>query len=139
MKDTRGRERWEDGLPEVPNRVLVRAFDYLAAAAFGTVASVAASFIVPVSWHLLIAMLMGMVVGAISTLPLLAVFSWILGGFELLVLSMQAGMLAGMVGAMTGPGSFRDTAFEGLLVGLLVQSLIHAADHALAGEVTRDG
>ncbi|MDX1647702.1 MAG: hypothetical protein R3304_11210, partial [Longimicrobiales bacterium] len=92
---------------------------------------------VPSDFHFLAQMLMGMVLGAVSTLPLVALFSWLAGGFEILVLSMQAGMLAGMTGAMTGSASPGGAAFEGLLVGLIVQLLLHALDRTLGGEVAR--
>lgn len=125
-------------LPKVEHAILLRAFDYVAAAALGVVAATAAEALVPSPPHVLVEMLLGMVVGALSALPLLALFSWILGGFEIVVLSMQVGMLAGMMGAMTTSTSFRDVAFEGLIVGLLVQLLIHGVDRSMGGEVRRE-
>ena len=117
--------------------MLLRVFDYVAAAAFGAVAAAVAWAVVPSDLHFLVQMLMGMVVGATSTLPLVALFSWLAGGFEILVLSMQAGMLAGMTGSMTGSPSLGGAAFEGLLVGLIVQLVLHALDRTLGGEVSR--
>lgn len=133
------RDSMADGaLPQVENAVLLRAFDYVAAAALGVVAASAAWALVPAPPHMLVEMLLGMVVGALSALPLLAVFSWILGGFEIVVLSMQVGMVAGMMGAMTTSSSLGEVAFEGLMAGLLVQFLIHAVDRSMEGEVPRD-
>lgn len=128
----------DGALPKVEHAVLIRGFDYVAAAALGVVAATTAEVLVPSPPHVLVEMLLGMVVGALSALPLLALFSWILGGFEIVVLSMQVGMLAGMMGAMTTSTSFRDVAFEGLIVGLLVQLLIHGVDRSMGGEVRRE-
>lgn len=128
----------DGALPKVEHAVLLRAFDYVAAAALGVVAATATEALVPSPPHVLVEMLLGMMVGALSALPLLALFSWILGGFEIVVLSMQVGMLAGMMGAMTTSTSFRDVAFEGLIVGLLVQLLIHGVDRSMGGEVRRE-
>lgn len=128
----------DGALPQVEHAAVLRAFDYVAAAALGVVAATAAEVLVPSPPHMLVEMLLGMVVGALSALPLLALFSWILGGFEIVVLSMQVGMLAGMMGSMTTSTSFRDVAFEGLIVGLLVQLLIHGVDRSMGGEVRRE-
>ncbi len=129
----------DGAVPQVENAAFLRAFDYVAAAALGVVAASAAWALVPAPPNILVEMLLGMVVGALSTLPLLAVFSWILGGFEIVVLSMQVGMAAGMMGAMTTSSSLGEVAFEGLMVGLLVQFLIHAVDRSMGGEVRSDG
>ena len=129
----------QNAVPRVEHAALVRGFDYVAAGAFGAAASVLAAWIVPDTLHLLVEMALGMAVGMVAILPLLAFFSWLLGGFEIVVLSFQAGMVAGMVGAMTTSTAVEDIAFEGLLVGLLVQLLIHAVDRSVGGEVSRDG
>ena len=123
----------------VPHAALLRAFDYLAAAVFGATGGVAAWTIVPSFPPMMVEMLMGMVVGMLAAVPLLALFSWVLGGFQILVVSMQAGMFSGMVGSMTASTALPDVAFEGLLVGLIIQLLVHTADRTVAGEVDLDG
>lgn len=128
----------EKGWPKAPHGAWVRAFDYVAAASFGAAAATVAWAVVPASLPGLLEMGAGMAVGALSALPLLALFSWILGGFEIIVLAMQAGMLAGMVGVMTGSPTPSDVAFEGVLVGLLVQLVLHGLDRSLGGEVPGD-
>jgi len=123
----------------VPHAALLRAFDYLAAAAFGAAGAAAAWWIVPTLPSVILEMFLGMLVGMVSALPLLGILSWVLGGFEIVVLSMQVGMFAGMLGAMTTSSATSDVAFEGMLVGLLVQLLVHAVDRSLGGEVGDDG
>lgn len=125
--------------PTVPHARLLRAFDYLAAAAFGAAGAVVAWLVVPAALPAILEMLLGMLAGMIAALPLLAIFSWLLGGFEIVVVSLQAGMLAGMVGSMTSSTALGDVAFEGMLVGLIVQLLLHGVDRAMGGEVTRGG
>lgn len=124
------------GLKWVPPASLLRAFDYLAAACFGVAAAVASWALVPSALPWGAEMLLGMVVGVVSALPLLALFSWLLGGFEIVVLSAQVGMFAGMVGVMTNSSTAVDVAFEGILVGVLIQILIHTLDRSLGGEVS---
>ncbi|MDH3208304.1 MAG: hypothetical protein OEO79_17010 [Gemmatimonadota bacterium] len=120
---------------QVRHAVLLRAFDYLAAILFGGAAAMAAWLAIPASYPMASEMLLGMVVGIVAALPLLGFFSWLLGGFEILVLSMQVGMFAGMVGAMTTSTDLGDVAFEGALVGVMVQLLVHVVDRSLGGEV----
>ncbi len=122
-------------LPQVKHATLLRAFDYLAAASFGALGAFAAWWLVPGSLPALLEMGLGMTVGVVSAVPLLGVFSWLLGGFEIIVLSMQVGMFSGMLGVMTTSADAGDVAFEGVLVGLLVQLLVHAVDRSLGGEV----
>lgn len=118
---------------------MLRAFDYLAAGAFGAAGAGVAWLVVPSTPLAVVDMLLGMVVGMIAAVPLLGLFSWILGGFEVVVVSLQAGMFSGMVGAMTASETIRDVVLEGLLVGLIVQLLVHAADRIVGGEVDLDG
>lgn len=125
----------DDTLSRALHPGLVRAFDYVAAASFGAVGALAAWAVVPASQPMVVEMLLGMGMGVVTALPLLALFLWILGGFEIVILSMQVGMFAGMVGAMTTSLGLGDVAFEGVLVGLIVQSIIHAMDRSLAGDV----
>lgn len=127
-------ERW----PTATHGAWVRAFDYVAAASFGAVAATVAWAVVPASLPGLLEMGVGMAVGALVVVPLLGLFSWMLGGFEILVLAVQAGMFAGMVGVMTDGATPSDVAFEGVLVGLLVQLLLHGVDRSLGGEVPDD-
>ena len=70
-----------------------------------------------------------------SAFPLLGLFSFFLGGFEILVMSMQIGMIAGMVGVMIGGGAAQ-AAVAGGMTGLAIQLLLHLADRSLHGEVS---
>ncbi|MCH7533144.1 MAG: hypothetical protein IIB36_15515 [Gemmatimonadetes bacterium] len=116
--------------------VAIRAFDYSAAVSFGAVAALASSFLVPDLLPTPFALLAGMVIGMASAFPLLGLFSWLLGGFEILMMSMQIGMLAGMLGVMTDSQGPARVALVGALTGLAVQLLLHVADGALHGEVS---
>ena len=124
--------------PVREHAVVIRAFDYLAACAFGGAAAVGAWQLVPDGVGAVPGMLLGMLVGVVAVVPVLLVLSSILGGFELIVLSMQVGMLAGMTGSMTSSAQWLGVAGEGSIVGLLVQILLHAVDRSLSGEVQRD-
>ena len=116
--------------------VAIRAFDYSAAVSFGAVAALASSFLVPDLLPTPFALLAGMVIGMASAFPLLGLFSWLLGGFQILMMSMQIGMLAGMLGVMTDSQGPARVALVGALTGLAVQLLLHVADGALHGEVS---
>lgn len=117
---------------------LLRAFDYGAATCFGAAAAIGSWALVPSALPVVAQMLLGMVAGVGTALPALGLASWLLGGFEILVLFTQVGMVAGMVGAMTASDTTGDVAFEGMIVGLLVQLLLHLVDRSLRGEVSRD-
>lgn len=121
-------------MPRAEHRVAVRAYDYLAALSFGAVASLAAWWIVPDGLPGIVAMLLGMLAGVVAAVPLFALFSWILNGFEIIVLSMQVGMVAGMGGSMIAGGA-GEVVVAGAAVGVLVQLLLHALDRAQHGEV----
>lgn len=122
--------------PRLKQAVLLRAFDYGSAVCFGAAGALLSWFVVPTSLPLPSEMVLGMVLGVAGALPFLAILSWILGGFEIIILSMQVGMFAGMVGAMTTSTAVLDVAAEGAMVGLLIQILLHTADRSLGGEVS---
>lgn len=119
--------------------MMIRAFDYGASVCFGVVSALAAWIAVPEALATPLDVVLGMGVGLVAALPPLALFTWVLGGFEIVVLAMQVGMFAGMVGVMTSSTSALDVAGEGAMVGLLVQLLLHAVDRSLGGEVRLDG
>jgi len=121
--------------PTSPYAVAIRAFDYAAACMFGAAAALAAWQVVPDSMGVLPGMLLGMIAGIMASVPVLLVLTSILGGFELIVLSMQVGMFAGMTGAMTSSVQWSGVAGQGVIVGLLVQMLLHVADRSLSGDV----
>lgn len=121
--------------PIPDHAVAIRAFDYLAACAFGVVAALAAWQVVPDSIGVMPSMLLGMIAGVVTAIPVLLVLASILGGFELIILSMQVGMFAGMTGAMTSSIRWADIAWQGAIVGLLIQVLLHVTDRSLRGEV----
>jgi hypothetical protein len=113
----------------------VRAYDTFAALCFGAAAAVAAWLVVPNGVVMPLAMVLGMTVGFLSAFPLLAVFTYILGGFEIIVMSMQIGMVAGMVGVMSGGDGWMAVATVGALVGATVHALLYLTDRILHGEV----
>ena len=125
--------------------VAIRAFDYVAAVAFGVVAAAGAWLITPGGLPMPLAMLVGMLVGSVCALPVLGVFTKLLGGFEIVVMSLQIGMIAGMVGGMAvGDGvlgswaaasGLTGVAAMGASVGVVVQVLLHVTDLRSRGEV----
>ena len=125
-----------------PERAIaIRAFDYFAALSFGAVAALSSWYLIPDSLPSPLAMIAGMGVGMVSALPLLGLFMFLLGGFEIIVMSMQIGMLAGMIGIMTGVLTDGEVVapvvMAGAMTGLTIQVLLHATDHTLHGEVSR--
>jgi hypothetical protein len=117
--------------------VAIEAYDYFAAVTFGVTAALSASFLVPGPLPTPLAMLAGMGVGLVSAFPLLGLFSYLLGGFEIVVMSMQIGMLAGMVGVMMAEDGVTQIILAGAITGLVIQGLLDAANRALRGEVIR--
>lgn len=115
--------------------VYLGLFDYLAAVIYGVTAICTAHYIVPSEWPMFAAMALAMFVGMLSTFPLLAIFSITLGGFEVLMMSMQIGMLAGMVGVMLTSASVAELSVYGAIAGVLVQFLLHMMNVRLRGEV----
>ncbi len=113
----------------------IGAFDYFAALSFGVVAALAAWLVVADRLPMPVAMPAGMVIGVVAALPLFGLFSFLLGGFEIIVMSMQIGMLAGMLGAMLGSGPMADAALAGAAAGLGVQLVLDVANRTLRGEV----
>ena len=121
-----------------PERALaIEVYDYFAAISFGVISALSASFLVPGLLPIPLAMLAGMGVGLVAALPLLGLFSYLLGGFEVVVMSMQIGMLAGMVGVMMGQDGVTQVVLAGAMTGLVIQGLLDVANRALRGEVTR--
>jgi hypothetical protein len=117
--------------------VAIAAYDYFAALTFGTAAALSAWFLVPDVLPTPVAMVAGMGVGTVAAFPLLGLFSFILGGFEIVVMSMQIGMLAGMVGVMIGDDGVLPVIMAGALTGLAIQFFLHLTDRALRGEVAQ--
>jgi hypothetical protein len=120
---------------KLPSVFAVAAFDYFAALSFGVVAALAAWLVVPDPLPWPVAMLAGMAVGVLAALPPFGLFSFLLGGFEIIVMSLQIGMLAGMTGAMLGSGPMGDVVLAGGAAGLGVQFLLDVLNRTLRGEV----
>jgi hypothetical protein len=121
-----------------PERAVALAvYDYFAAVTFGVGAALSASFLVPGLLPTPLAMLAGMGVGLVAAFPLLGLFSYLLGGFEIVVMSMQIGMLAGMVGVLIGEEGVAEIILAGAVTGLVIQGLLDVADRRLRGEVIR--
>lgn len=119
------------------NAAAIRAYDYLAALSFGSMAALTAWWLIPASLPAPLAMLLGMGVGLMSAFPLLALFTLLLGGFEIVMMSMQIGMFAGMAGVMAGEAALVTAVLAGALMGLVVHVLLHVTDRVLHGEVRR--
>ncbi len=113
----------------------IGVFDYFAALSFGVVAALAAWLIVADRLPMPLAMVAGMGIGVVAAFPLFGLFLFLLGGFEIIVMSMQIGMLAGMLGAMLGSGPMAGAALAGAAAGLGVQLLLDVANRTLRGEV----
>lgn len=122
-------------IPGPSHPVAIRAFDYLAAVCLGGSAALGSWWVVPDALPGIVAMALGMLVGTVAALPLFALFTWLLGGFEIVMMAMQVGMLAGMAAPMIQGGSPLSVAVAGGGVGLMVQLLLHALDRSLHGEV----
>jgi hypothetical protein len=118
-----------------PSVFAIGAFDYFAAFSFGVVAALAAWLVVPDPFPMPVAMLAGMGIGVLAALPLFGLFSFLLGGFEIIVMSMQIAMLSGMIGAMLGSGPMGDAVLVGGAAGLGVQFILDVANRMLHGEV----
>lgn len=123
------------GIMKAEHAAWIRTFDYAAAVSFGAAAALTSWFVVPDALPAPVAMALGMLVGVVAAIPLLGLFSILLGGFEILVMSAQIGMIASMVGAMTGSGSAAHVAGAGALCGFIIQALLHLVDRSLHGEV----
>jgi len=121
--------------PTVEHKLAIRAFDYVAALAIGAAAAVVAWWVVPDSLPGVLEMALGMVIGLITAVPLLAAFMVVLGGFEILMMSTQIGMVAGMAAPMIQGGTWGSVALAGAGIGLVVQLVLRALDRSLHGEV----
>lgn len=118
-----------------PSGFAIGAFDYFAALSFGVVAALSAWFLVPESLPIAVTMVAGMAVGVLAGLPLFGLFSYLLGGFEIIVMSMQIGMLAGMLGAMLRGGPLSAAVLVGGAAGLDVQIVLDVVNRIMRGEV----
>lgn len=114
---------------------LLRLFDYFAALCFGVVAAIVTGYVIPASWPMIIAMPLAMILGMITTFPLLGLFTALVGGFEILMMSMQIGMLAGMVGVMSPNDTIFGLLTIGAATGFFIQFFLHIMDRRLHGEV----
>ena len=122
-----------------PERALaIGVYDYFASLTFGVAAATAAWFLVPDLLPTPLAMVMGMGVGVIAAFPLLGLFTYILGGFEIIVMSMQIGMIAGMIGVMMGDQPLAPVLMAGAAAGFAVQCVLDMANRALRGEVSHE-
>jgi hypothetical protein len=117
------------------HRGAIRAFDYLAAVSLGASAALGAWWLVPDGLPGVLAMILGMVVGTLAAVPVFVLFTWLLGGFEIVMMAMQIGMIAGMGAPMIAGGTVTSVAMAGAGVGLVIQMLLHALDRSLHGEV----
>jgi hypothetical protein len=112
----------------------IRAFDYLCALVLGASAALGSWWILPDALPGIVAMPLGMLVGTVAAVPAFALFTWLLGGFEIVMMAMQIGMLAGMAAPMIQGGTMGSVVLAGGGVGLVVQLLLHALDRSLHGD-----
>lgn len=113
----------------------LRLYDYLAALVFGVVSATAVAFIIPAEWPVWLTMIFGMLAGTLFALPVLMATMAILGGFELLMMSMQIGMFAGMTGVMLGSNDVVRLMLAGALTGIGIHLILHIIDLLQHGEV----
>ena len=123
------------GIEGPKHAAAIRAFDYLVAATLGASAALGSWWVVPEMLPGVMGMLLGMLVGTLAALPAFVFFTWLLGGFEIVMMAMQIGMLAGMAAPMIAGGTAGSVALAGVGVGLMVHLLLHALDRSLHGEV----
>jgi hypothetical protein len=123
-----------------PNHaLLLRLFDYFAAVTFGVAAATATGYAIPDAWPMPLAMAAGMALGMLAAVPVLMLFGVILGGFEILMMSMQTGMFAGMAGVMAGSESLGILLLTGAAAGGGVQFVLHMMDLKVRGEKRPEG
>jgi hypothetical protein len=121
--------------PKADHANAIRAYDYAVAVILGMTACVVSWWVVPDGLPGAVAMLFGMLVGIVAVLPVFALVMWMLGGFEIVVMALQIGMIAGMGGPMIRGGTLSSVLMAGAGAGLVVQLLLHALDRAQHGPV----
>ena len=105
--------------------------DLLANCVVGAVVGVASAALFGPGWNMIIAMLVGMALGMVISLPALLGFVVFFGAMEVMVPAMTTGMVAGMVVSMSatmGPLSFGSAALLGVKSGLGVLVAIYLAN-----------
>lgn len=125
--------------PGPEHAAAIRAFDYVCALCLGASAALGSWWLVPDALPGVVAMALGMLIGTVAALPAFAFFTWLLGGFEIVMMAMQIGMLAGMAAPMIQGGTVASVAMAGAGVGFVIQLLLHALDRSLHGEVAGSG
>ena len=105
--------------------------DVLANSVVGALVGVASAALFGPGWNMIIAMLVGMALGMVISLPALLGFVVFFGAMEVMVPAMTTGMVAGMVVSMSatmGPLSFASAAMLGVKSGLGVLVAIYLAN-----------
>jgi len=105
--------------------------DVLANSVVGALVGVASAALFGPGWNMIIAMLVGMALGMVISLPALLGFVVFFGAMEVMVPAMTTGMVAGMVVSMSatmGPLSFASAAVLGVKSGLGVLVAIYLAN-----------
>ena len=105
--------------------------DVLANSVVGALVGVASAALFGPGWNMIIAMLVGMALGMVISLPALLGFVVLFGAMEVMVPAMTTGMVAGMVVSMSatmGPLSFASAAVLGVKSGLGVLVAIYLAN-----------
>jgi hypothetical protein len=95
--------------------------DLLATTAVGALAGLVTALLIPVGWNMMVAMLVGMALGMIVSLPGSFAFMPFFGAMEIMVPTMLAGMFAGMwiaMAAAMNPMSAGDGAGYGAAIGV---------------------
>ena len=105
--------------------------DVLANSVVGALVGLASAAVFGPGWNMIIAMLAGMALGMVISLPALLGFVVLFGAMEVMVPAMTTGMVAGMVVSMSatmGPLSFASAAVLGVKSGLGVLAAIYLAN-----------
>jgi len=106
--------------------------DLFANAIAGVAAALSAHALIAPAWHPLLAMPLGMGVGAVTASVVAFLFMPLLGSLEVMLPAMLTGMVAGMAGSMSGA-----PVLTGASIGLAVVAWVYFLT-AMAGR-SRDG
>ncbi len=105
--------------------------DVLANSVVGALVGLASAAVFGPGWNMIIAMLAGMALGMVISVPALLGVVVLFGAMEVMVPAMTTGMVAGMVVSMSatmGPLSFASAAVLGVKSGLGVLVAIYLAN-----------
>ncbi len=115
------------------------AGDYLSGGVIGALVAVAIHHAVPTGSDMVVAMLLGIVIGSVVHLAVALVFTPLLGPFHAMVpgslIGMHGGMLFGMREVMQHDMGTAHVARVGVIFGLVVVALVQIYDYALRDQL----